>query len=64
MQRDNLVLCFSLNLQSMTTISQQSRMELRLRLSGKRFIVGADEKLTASVELERAIHQFAVSLVS
>jgi hypothetical protein len=31
---------------------------------GKRFIVRADEILTAFVELERAIHQFAVSLVS
>lgn len=30
---------------------------------GKRFIVRADEKLTAFVELERAIHKFAVSLV-
>ena len=31
---------------------------------GKRFIVRADEMLTAFVELERAIHEFAVSLVS
>ena len=30
---------------------------------GKRFIVCADEKLTAFVEVERAIHEFAVSLV-
>jgi len=30
---------------------------------GKRFIVRADEKLTASVQLQRAIHEFAVSLV-
>jgi len=30
---------------------------------GKRFIVRADEKLTAFVELQRAIHQFAVCLV-
>jgi hypothetical protein len=29
-----------------------------------RFIVRADEKLTAFIELERAIHQFAVSLIS
>jgi hypothetical protein len=28
----------------------------------KRFIVRADEKLTAFVELQRAIHEFAVSL--
>ena len=31
---------------------------------GKRFIVRADEILTAFVELQRAIHEFAVSLVS
>ena len=30
---------------------------------GKRFIVRADEILTAFVELQRAIHEFAVSLV-
>ena len=30
---------------------------------GKRFIVRADEKLTAFIELERAIHEFAVSLI-
>jgi hypothetical protein len=28
------------------------------------FVVHTDEKLTACVELERAIHQFAVSLLS
>jgi hypothetical protein len=31
---------------------------------GKRFIVRADEMLTAFLEAERAIHQFAVSLIS
>jgi len=31
---------------------------------GERFIVRADQMLTAFVELERAIHEFAVSLVS
>ena len=31
---------------------------------GKRFIVRADEKLAAFVELESAIHEFAVSLIS
>ena len=30
---------------------------------GKRFIVRADEMLTAFVELQRAIHKFAVSLM-
>ena len=28
---------------------------------GKRFVVRADERLTAFVELQRAIHEFAVS---
>jgi hypothetical protein len=31
---------------------------------GKRFIVRADEMLSAFLELERAIHEFAVSLIS
>jgi hypothetical protein len=34
------------------------------RGDGKRFVMRADEKLTAFLELERAIHEFAVSLVS
>ena len=34
------------------------------RDDGKRFLVRADEKLTAFVELQRAIHKFAVSLIS
>jgi len=34
------------------------------RDDGRRFIVHADEILTAFVELERAIHEFAVSLIS
>jgi hypothetical protein len=33
------------------------------RDDGKRFVVRADEKLTAFVELERAIHEFAVNLI-
>ena len=31
---------------------------------GKRFIIRADEMLTAFVELQTAIHEFAVSLIS
>jgi hypothetical protein len=31
---------------------------------GKRFIVRADEKLTALLELETAIHEFAVDAMS
>jgi len=34
------------------------------RDDGKRFVVRADEKLTAFVELERAIHKFAVDLIA
>ena len=34
------------------------------RGDGKRFVVRADEKLTAFLELQRAIHKFAVSLIS
>jgi hypothetical protein len=30
---------------------------------GKRFIVRADELLTAFLELQRAIHEFAVGLI-
>ena len=30
----------------------------------KRFIVRADDNLTAFVELQRAIHEFAVSLIA
>jgi hypothetical protein len=31
---------------------------------GKRFVVRADQMLTAFIELERAIHGFAVDLIS
>jgi hypothetical protein len=34
------------------------------RDDGKRFIVRAEEILTAFLELERAIHEFAVDLIS
>ena len=34
------------------------------RDDGKRFVVHADEKLTAFLELESAIYEFAVSLIS
>ena len=34
------------------------------RGDGKHFVVHADEKLTAFMELERAIHAFAVSLIA
>jgi hypothetical protein len=34
------------------------------RGDGKRFVVRADEKLTAFVELERAIPKFAVDLIA
>jgi hypothetical protein len=31
---------------------------------GRRFVVRADEKMSAFVELERAIYEFAVNLIS
>jgi hypothetical protein len=34
------------------------------RDDGKRFVVRADEKLTAFVELKRAIYEFALDLIS
>ena len=34
------------------------------RGDGKRLVVRADEKLTAFVELQRAIHGFSVSLIA
>ena len=34
------------------------------RGDGKRFVVHADDKLSGFLEAERAIHQFAVSLLS
>ena len=34
------------------------------RDDGKRYVVRADEKLTAFVELERAIYEFALDLIS
>jgi len=33
------------------------------RDDGKRYVVHADEMLTAFLETERAIHEFAVSLI-
>ena len=33
------------------------------RGDGKRFVVRADEKLTAFLELQTAIHEFAVTLI-
>ena len=33
------------------------------RDNGKRFVVRADEKLTAFLELETVIHEFAVDLI-
>ena len=32
--------------------------------AGKRFVLSCDEKLSAFVELERAIYEFAVDLIS
>jgi hypothetical protein len=38
--------------------------ELAVKSNGKRFALRADEKLTAFLELERPIHEFAVSLIA
>jgi hypothetical protein len=46
---------------------QTQRKEVKLieaQRDGKRFVVRADEKLTAFVELERVICEFAVDLIS
>jgi hypothetical protein len=43
---------------------QSDRKRESRHRGGKRFVVRADEILTAFLELERAIHQFAVDLVS
>jgi hypothetical protein len=43
---------------------EQSGSSTRTATTGKRFIVHADEILTAFVEMQRAIHEFAVSLIS
>ena len=43
---------------------QPDRTRESLHRDGERFVVRADGKLTAFVELERAIHEFAVDLIS
>jgi hypothetical protein len=43
--------------------SQKPRSLTRIAAE-KRFVVHADEKLTAFVELQRAIHEFAVGFIS
>jgi hypothetical protein len=39
-------------------------LPLILRGDGKRYVVRVDEKLTAFVELERAIYEFALNAMS
>jgi len=46
------------------TCPRFARARVRRRDDGKRFIVRAEEILTAFLELERAIHHFAESLVA
>jgi len=48
---------------SAATVSARAEF-VSVHRGGKRFIVRADEILTAFLEAERAIHQFAVSLLS
>ena len=49
-------------------MSEAAREAIRIadahRGDGKRFVVHTDEKVRAFVELERAIHEFVVSMVS
>ena len=45
------------------SLAESARIADAHRGDGKRFVARADEKLTAFVELERAIHQFAVDLI-
>ena len=48
----------------MTNATVSSGDSSAILSDGKRFVVRADEMLTAFVELERAIHEFAVDLIS
>jgi hypothetical protein len=55
---------FSLGWVSALDVDRRLICVVEARGYGKRFIVRADEILTAFVELERAIYEFAVSLSS
>jgi hypothetical protein len=44
--------------------ARPNNLDCRAHRHGKRFVMRADEKLTAFLEAERAIHQFAVSLIA
>jgi hypothetical protein len=69
LEQGALAFSFSLRSGEQTSFTRSASKLSRLFVAdahrdGKRFIVRADEKLTAFVELERAIYEFAVSLVS
>jgi hypothetical protein len=55
---------FSLGWVSALDVHGQTTWIADAHRDGKRFILHAEEILTAFVELQRAIHQFAVSLIS
>jgi hypothetical protein len=55
---------FSLGCVSAIDLEGRTIWTVDAHRDGKRFIVGAEEILTAFLEAERAIHQFAVSLLS
>jgi hypothetical protein len=52
------------NAASISGAQRQDIFVIDAHRNGKRFVVRADEKLTAFVELERAIYEFAVDLIS
>jgi hypothetical protein len=54
---------FSLGWASALNVDRRPICVVEARGYGRRFIVRADEILTAFLELQRAIHQFAVSLI-
>ena len=51
-------------IRSTPRLSLRGRTVVSVRFDGKRFVVRADEKLTAFGELEAAIHEFAMDLLS
>jgi hypothetical protein len=47
-----------------TITGERSGLLTRISCDGQRFIVHADDKLTAFLELETVIHEFAVAAMS
>jgi hypothetical protein len=55
---------FSLGWMSALDVDQRPICVVEARGYGRRFMVRADEILTAFLELQRAIHQFAVNSIT